>query len=120
MNVRIPDAAFAKLDRSEPADNSLEDWTPLARRTVTDSDVEQFIIDLAANNGYPDALGMYCQAGDLYSAVARQWVQNKEAVGTIIGPAFWQWAKSAANVAEFGKPIPMNLPAILVHQAGIK
>jgi hypothetical protein len=31
----------------------------------------------------------------LHMAVAQQWVRNKEAVGQIIGPTFWQWAKAA-------------------------
>lgn len=113
--------AQRQYDRMEPVAVVAEEWTPLARRTVTDSDVEQFIAVIAEEGTYPDCLGMHRNAGSVYAAIAHQWVKDKEAVGQIIGPAFWQWAKSAAHVAEFGKPIQLaELPAILQKQAGLK
>ena len=96
--------AQRNYDRELPVEVASELWEAFAQRVVTDDQVEQFIANLADSGSYEDDLGMYRTAGDLYTAVARQWVHDKEAVGSTIGPAFWQWAKSTAHIAEFGKP----------------
>jgi hypothetical protein len=89
--------------RSEVED-LLREPRPRARYiTVTDDQIEQFIAALVAA---PDkdiflenTIGALPRAASnelaLHMAVAQQWVRNKEAVGQIIGPTFWQWAKAA-------------------------
>lgn len=109
-------AAQRAYDRMEPVDRiDDDDWIAPKPQFVTDEQIEQFIVDVAAAGGYDDGLRFNPLTGSLYLAVARQWVRNKEAVGEIIGPVFWSWAKSATYNVEFGKPIA--LPSLVV-QAG--
>lgn len=76
--------------------------------SVTDSEVEQFIADLdAATNKdifLENTIGALPHSASnefsLHIAVAHQWVRNKEAVGELIGPTFWHWAKNATYLAR--------------------
>lgn len=109
--------AQRSYDRMEPREVIAEDWpTSALRKVVTDTQVEQFIETLATEGVMYDELGFPKNAGSIYIAVAQQWVRDKEKVGELIGPTFWQWAKSAAQLAEYGKPDVM--PSLFVTQAG--
>ena len=115
--LRDPFARVQRIhDRSEPVDLIDDDsWSTPKPKFVTDEQVEQFIADLVTANGYHDGVQFNPMYGSLYLAVARQWIRNKEAVGEIVGPVFWAWAKAAAHNVEFGKPIA--LPSLAL-QAG--
>lgn len=108
--ISIPSAAFrdahdahAQLCDAADATEMDLDWTPVLPQQVTDDEVEQFIADLAASGMYDDELGCPKSAPSVHRAVARQWVEDKDFVGEIIGPEFWRWAKAAAQLALRGK-----------------
>jgi hypothetical protein len=95
--------AHAQLCDAADANEMDADWSPVFREDVTDADVEQFIAALGVSGAYEDELGAPKTAPSLFKAVARQWILDKEAVGEIIGPVFWNWARAAARLAKFGK-----------------
>jgi hypothetical protein len=68
--------------------------------SLTDTDVEQFIAELVAAPNmtifFENRLGLMACDYWLEIAVARQWVADKEAVGSTIGPVFWRWARNCA------------------------
>ncbi len=68
--------------------------------SVTDTDIERFIADLVAAPNkdifLENALGLSARDCALHIAVARQWVADKEAVGSTIGRVFWTWARNCA------------------------
>lgn len=78
-----------------------------SRYNITDIQVEKFIVDLVAAPNRDIFLENYVGAlprasseeFQLHVAVARQWVKNPEAVGEIVGPAFFAWAKKATLAA---------------------
>lgn len=102
--INIPASAFRDAHGylTDAADQ-LEDWPVTTPTLVTDEEIERFIADLDASGMYDDELGCPKTAPSLFKAVARQWVLDKEAVGEIIGPSFWAWARAAARLAKFGK-----------------
>ncbi|MGB7194064.1 MAG: hypothetical protein WBD81_11455 [Collimonas pratensis] len=67
--------------------------------TMSDSDVENFIVQLVTATNrevfLENSIGAIARDHALHIAVARQWVADKEAIGSIIGPAFWAWAKKS-------------------------
>lgn len=81
-----------------------------SRYHVTESQIEKFIVDLvtAPNRDIflENTVGALPRAASnelaIHVAIARQWVKNKEAVGDIVGPAFWTWAKQATLAAVAG------------------
>lgn len=87
----------------KPEDRSEEEWPVKQPYFITDENVERFIADVASSGYVEDAIGMFNRVDSLRHAVAVQWVMNKEMIGSIIGRAFWQWAKSAATACEYGK-----------------
>lgn len=106
--ISIPSAAFrdAHEAHGQLCDAATEmdlDWPSSTPQLVTDTEIEQFISDLAASGMYDDELGCPKSAPSVHRAVARQWVQDKDFVGEIIGPEFWRWAKACTSLAKYGK-----------------
>lgn len=108
--------AQRNYDRELPVEVVAEGWTPLAQRVVTDDQVDQFIFDLADSGNYEDELGRQVTAPSLYLALAMEYRHGT--LPAVVSSAFFAWAKSAAYIAEFGKPF--TLPTMLQKQAGLK
>lgn len=68
-------------------------------RVISESDVEKLIAELAHTGEIPDIFGQFTSASDINHAIAKQWIADKEAVGSIIGPVFWRWAKACTYLA---------------------
>lgn len=103
--VTIPAPIFDKArDAGHLADLADEqDCEPSVPQLVSDAEIERFIADVAAFGVYEDELGATKHASPLCLAVARQWVQDKDLVGELIGPAFWREMKAAVSLAKYGK-----------------
>lgn len=104
--ITIPAAVFDKAHDEHAHFTDLldeQDWEPSTPYLVTDEEVEQHIADVAAFGVYEDELGATKHASPLCHAVARQWVQDKDLVGEIIGNAFWREMRAACRLAKHGK-----------------
>lgn len=74
---------------------------------AADQQVERFIAELVAAPNkdlfLENNVGAFPRSATnefaLQIAVARQWVENPEAVGALVGPVFWQWAKRTTYAA---------------------
>jgi hypothetical protein len=89
------------------------DWEPMSCDAVTDSEIEYWIEAFADSGDLEDELGGWSSHdGTPLHAIARQWVVDRDAVGMIIGPSFWQWAKACASLTQTGscncrQPVPV-------------
>lgn len=112
-----------KHDRQEPGDCAIyfradelefdkEIHTPRFTSTqATEEQTERFIAELVAS---PDRdffleknAGTFPRSAsnefELHLSVAEQWIKNKEAVGELVGPVFFRWAKNLTYTAmRFG------------------
>lgn len=93
--------AERNYDRMEAVEIITDDWTPIVRKEITDSQIETFIAEVASSGYAEDNLGAFKPVGGIYHAIARQWVKDKSAVGEIVGPAFWEWAKACAYLSAY-------------------
>jgi hypothetical protein len=92
------DAAIA-----ESCGTQSEDWKPMVRQSVTTEQVQAWICAFAATGDIEDELGRWTNhTGSVNHAVAREWIADRDAVGMIVAPAFWTWAKSQANLVING------------------
>lgn len=109
----------SKYDRQEPGDAAIffrKDEIEFDKETHTsrfpttyaaDQQVERFIAELVAAPNkdlfLENNVGAFPRSATnefaLQIAVARQWVENPEAVGALVGPVFWQWAKRTTYAA---------------------
>jgi hypothetical protein len=86
------DAAIAASCSTRPIT-----WTPMVRPAVTDDQVEAWIVGFGLTSEVEDEFGGWKDlSGTVYAAIAHQWVADKDAVGDIIGPVFWRWARANA------------------------
>lgn len=107
----IPTAAPTEREnvlREEVEEMLREPTYPAARIQVAVQEVEKFIADMVAAPD-PDlflenTIGAFPRVTShelgMHMAIARQWVANKEAVGEIIGPVFWAWARQITFTAR--------------------
>lgn len=108
-----------KYDRQEPGDTAIffrKDEIEFNKELHTsrfpttyaaDQQVERFIAELVAAPNkdlfLENNVGAFPRSATnefaLQIAVARQWVESPEAVGALVGPVFWQWAKNTTYAA---------------------
>jgi len=94
---------YRNYDRAEAPDMTVEDWTPTIRAELSDAEVEAWITEFAETGDICDEFGSYkSHRGTVTHSCAVQWVADKEKLSGVVGPVFWRWSKSAAQIAYYG------------------
>lgn len=101
-------AAQRLYDRLEPELVAFENYRGSIPASATDTEVEQFIAQIAETGGMYDELGLFIMASEIFQAIAQQWVADKEKVGQIIGPVFWRWASSSKQIELYGNAVTVE------------
>lgn len=95
---QLPDDRGALYDAAEEAEHELRPATE-----VTEQEVEEMIARIADTGTYEDEVGNVKQAGNVYCALALDWIHHRTKLTGCTYIAFYQWAESIAAIAKYGK-----------------
>lgn len=95
---QIPDDRGALYDAAEDAEHELRPATE-----VTEQEVEEVIARIADTGTYEDEAGNVKHAGDVYCALALDWIHHRTKLPGCTYMAFYKWAESIAAIAKYGK-----------------
>lgn len=108
---RTPEDMGAFLRPDEIEFNKEQHTSRFPTTYAADQQVERFIAELVAAPNKDLFLeknaGTFPRSAsnefELHLSVAEQWIKNKEAVGELVGPVFFRWAKNLTYTAmRFG------------------
>jgi hypothetical protein len=73
------------------------------REGVTDREIDELIECIAETGHYEDELGRQVKAGPLITALAIDWMDDRQRIPGNTNVAFRSWATRAAALRRFGK-----------------